>query len=94
MLGIWSLRRVKIAWGGLCGNGSILGPFFFDNNVNGMSYLDILNEEILPALILLLPDKFNYMDTLVASRWCPSPLFQGNQPLLGRGIMKRSGLKV
>ena len=38
-----------IDWGGLCGNESILGPFFFDNNVNGMSYLDILNEEILPA---------------------------------------------
>ena len=24
-----------IDWGGLCGNESILGPFFFDNNVNG-----------------------------------------------------------
>ena len=29
------------AWGGFSGNGSILGPFFFDNNVNEMSYLDV-----------------------------------------------------
>ena len=82
------MRRVKIAWGGLCGNGSILGPFFFDNNVNGMSYLDILNEETLPALVLLFPNKFIYLDILVDSRWCPSPLFERNQPLLGRGVLK------
>ena len=77
-----------IAWWGLRGNGSFLGPFFFNNNVNGMSYLEILNEEILPTLVLLFPDKFNYMDVLLDSRWCSSPLFQGNQPLLRTGILK------
>ena len=50
-----SLNQKIIAWGGLCGNGSFLGPFFFDNNVNGMSYFEILNEAILPALVLLFP---------------------------------------
>ena len=34
------------AWGGFCGNGFILEPLFFVDNVNGMSYLDMLNEEI------------------------------------------------
>ena len=44
-----SLRQKIIGLGGRYGNGFILGPFFFDDNVKGMSYLDILNEEILPV---------------------------------------------
>ena len=46
-----SLYQKIIAWGGLCGNGSFLGPFVLDNNVNRMSYLEILNEEVLSALV-------------------------------------------
>ena len=55
LLLVRSLYQKIIASGGLCGNGSFLGSFFFDNNVNGMSYFEILIEEILPALVLLLP---------------------------------------
>ena len=55
LLLVRSLYQKIIAWGGLCSNGSFLGPFFLDNNVNGMSYFEILIEEILPALVLLLP---------------------------------------
>ena len=55
LLLVRSLHQKIIAWGGLCGNGSFLGPFFFDNNVNGMPYFEILIEEILPTLVLLLP---------------------------------------
>ena len=38
-------------WGGLCVNGSILGPSFFDNNFNGMAYLDMLNEASFASVI-------------------------------------------
>ena len=36
---------------GICGNGSILGPFFFEGNVNGNAYLNMLNDSI-PQLML------------------------------------------
>ena len=49
-----SLYQKIIAWGGLSDNGSFLQPFFY-NNVNEMSYFEILNEVILPALVLLFP---------------------------------------
>ena len=54
-------RGKLIAWAGLCGNGGILGPFFFDGNVNGRSYLEMINNLILPASmrnynILHIPD--------------------------------------
>ena len=29
---------------GICRNGSVLGPFFFDGNVDGNAYLNMLNE--------------------------------------------------
>ena len=32
--------RAKLTiWSTLCGNGGILGPYFFDGNVNGLAYL-------------------------------------------------------
>lgn len=43
--------RQKIhVWGGLCGNGSVLGPFIFHQNVNARTYLDLLNTQVFPAL--------------------------------------------
>ena len=36
----------------LCGNGVILGPYFFDGNVNGMAYLQLLNEFAFPQLVV------------------------------------------
>ena len=34
-------RQKLTAWVELCGNGNMLGPFFFDGNVNGQSYLNL-----------------------------------------------------
>ncbi len=31
-------RNKVTVWMGICGNGSILGPFFFDRNVDGNAY--------------------------------------------------------
>ena len=43
--------RAKLTvWAALCGNGVILGPYFFDGNVNGMAYLQLLNEFVFPQL--------------------------------------------
>ena len=42
-----SASREKLAvWMGLCGNGSIIGPIFFERNLNGAAYLQMLNEEV------------------------------------------------
>ncbi len=43
--------RAKITvWAALCGNGLIFGPYFFEGNVNGMLYLQMLNEFVFPQL--------------------------------------------
>jgi hypothetical protein len=34
----------------LCGNGLVLGPYFFEQNVNGIAYLRMLNEFVFPQL--------------------------------------------
>ena len=46
-----SSRSKVTVWAGLCGNGVIVGPYFFEGNVNGIAYLRMLNENIIPALI-------------------------------------------
>ena len=46
-------------WIGFCGNGNILGPFFFDGNVNGQSYLNLLNDEVMPLMTVLFQNQFN-----------------------------------
>ena len=46
-----SSREKVTVWAGLCGNGSILGPFFFDANVNGLTYLNLINDEIVPQMM-------------------------------------------
>ena len=43
---------------GVCGNGTVLGPFFFDGNVNGAKYLEMLNEEVFPQLIAAFGHQF------------------------------------
>ena len=51
--------RAKITvWVGLCGNGALTGPFFFEGNVNGENYLQMLNEEVFPQLVEMLVDQF------------------------------------
>ena len=43
--GVQVLRQKVTVSGELSEHESILGPFFYDNNVNDQSYLDMLNEE-------------------------------------------------
>ena len=44
-------REKLSVWVGFTGNGSLLGPFFFEGNVNGRKYLEMFNNEILPSLL-------------------------------------------
>ena len=39
-------REKPTVWMGLCGNGSIIGPIFFERNLNGAAYMQMLNEEV------------------------------------------------
>ena len=37
--------RLKLnVWAGICGNGWLLGPFFFEGNVNGRAYFGMIND--------------------------------------------------
>ena len=52
-------KRGKVTvWMGISGNGSILGPFFFNRNVDGNAYLDMLNENIILHLIDIFNNQF------------------------------------
>ena len=43
--------REKVSvWAGLCGNSRVLGPFFYDFNLTGEAYGNMLNEEIVPEM--------------------------------------------
>ena len=45
------MSREKLSvWIGLCGNGELIGPFFFEGNLNGEAYLQMLNDQIVRAL--------------------------------------------
>ena len=52
-------RQKLTLWVGLCGNGDMLGPFFFDGNVNGQSYSNILNDEVIPLMAVLFQNQFH-----------------------------------
>ena len=52
-------RNKVTVWMGICGNGSILGPFFFDRNVEGNAYLAMLNDNNIPQLIELVNNQFH-----------------------------------
>ena len=44
-------REKRTVWIGLCGDGSLIGPFFFESNVTGLAYLEMLNEKVFPAVL-------------------------------------------
>ena len=49
-----SMSREKLSvWIGLCGNEDLVGPFFFENKLNGKAYFQILNNQIVPGLVEL-----------------------------------------
>ncbi len=43
-------RHKLTVWVGLMGNGNIIGPFFFLGNVDGEDYLQMINQQVVPAL--------------------------------------------
>lgn len=45
-------------WAGIIGN-RIVGPFFFDENVTGETYLTMLQNELVPTLRILFPDNLD-----------------------------------
>ena len=46
-----NISREKVTvWSGLCGNSVIIGPIFFEGNVNGVAYLQMINEEVVPRM--------------------------------------------
>ena len=51
-------REKVTVWAGMIGNGTIIGPYFFDGNVNSDSYLELLNEFVLPQLLLQFRNQF------------------------------------
>ena len=44
-----SREKVSV-WCGLCGNGALIGPVFFNGNLDGDAYLHMIDEEIVPRL--------------------------------------------
>ena len=46
-------------WVGLFGNGDMLGPFYFDGNVNGQNYLNLLNDKATPLMTVLFQNEFH-----------------------------------
>lgn len=50
-------RKVNV-WAGIVGNRT-LGPYFFDENLNGERYLEFLQHELIPTLIHLYPNENN-----------------------------------
>ena len=52
-------RERCTVWVGLCGNGTLLCPFFFDGYVNSANYLRMLNEELFPQLTDKFGNQFN-----------------------------------
>lgn len=47
----WCYVSQLTVWMGVCVNGSIAGPFFFEKNVDGDADLNILSDNVIPQLI-------------------------------------------
>ena len=56
------ISREKVSvWMGLSGSGHIIGPFFYEGNLNGNAYLQMLNEEIIPRLFELYGNRVDHL---------------------------------
>ena len=69
-----------MVWMGVCGNGTVLGPFFFDGNVNGAKYLEMLIEEVFPANYRCIRSSVcqrKLFSSVVGPRWCTTTHFRG-----------------
>jgi hypothetical protein len=66
-----SHSRVHLTvWAALCGNGLVLGPYFFEQNVNGIAYLRMLNEFVFPQLAE--HSNNQYWEGRFRGLWCGS----------------------
>lgn len=55
-----TMCREKVSvWMGMCGNGRLVGPVFYENNMNGAKYLNLITERIIPELHQIYPNRFN-----------------------------------
>ena len=45
-------REKVTVWAAVCGNGTILGPYFFDANMNGQTYLNMINDDVVTEMML------------------------------------------
>lgn len=46
-----SIRRDKLSlWAGVCGNGRIIGPFFYEGTLTGIKYEEMIDNRILPSI--------------------------------------------
>ena len=55
-----NVSRAKVnVWAGMCGNGVLLGPFFIEGNLNGISYYNLLIERVFPSLMANFRDQFD-----------------------------------
>lgn len=52
-------RSKHNVWIGLCGNGVLFGPYFFEGTITGMNYLQMLNEELFPQLLNTFGGQFH-----------------------------------
>ena len=44
-------RQKWTVWLGLCGNGGVIGPFFFHRSVSGVNYLQMINTDVFRQLL-------------------------------------------
>ena len=61
-------RAKLILWAALCGNGVILGLYFFDGNVNGLVYR-MLDEFAFPQLAIHFTNHDQFWEGLFRSLW-------------------------
>ena len=56
-----------MVWGGMCGNGLLVGPWFIEGNLTGAKYQDLLFEQVFPVL-----EHFAYQfdDNKFMHLWC------------------------
>ena len=54
------MNREKLPlWAGFCGNDLIVGPLFYENNLNTERYQEMFNNEIIPELTAAYREYFH-----------------------------------
>ena len=76
-------REKVTVWAALCGTGQILGPHFFDGNVNGDNYLNMINDVVVPEMMELFDYNIVDENLFPEKRW-----FQDGAPAHGTIIVR------